>query len=226
MKKLFYFALPIMAFFFLTSCFALMDRSADLLGRTAELMDRAAGIDPSQNTDEGVVINGVRWATRNTYRQGLFTLNIEDPGSFYQWNRGRAWAAEPDTIRGGWDSSATVPRDGQWEINPCPRGWRLPTRAEFQSLLSAGSVWTTQNGVYGRLFGSAPNQIFLPAVGIRLGDRNVNNRGDSRAIARGYNGFYWSSDIGGALIFSQFYKKLENLGDDSAFSMRCVAITP
>jgi uncharacterized protein (TIGR02145 family) len=47
----------------------------------------------------------------------------------------------------------------------CPDGWRLPTYAEQESLLNAGSIWTSQNGVNGRIFGTAPNTIFLPAAG-------------------------------------------------------------
>ena len=46
--------------------------------------------------------------------------------------------------------------------------------------------WTTLNGVYGRLFGVAPNQIFLPAAGARGGDY-----GTLHSV--GVSGYYWSS---------------------------------
>ncbi|MDR0811217.1 MAG: hypothetical protein LBN23_02930 [Paludibacter sp.] len=70
--------------------------------------------------------------------------------------------------------------------NACPSGWRLPTKQEFESLLSAGSVWTTQNGVSGRLFGKVPNQIFLPAAGYRYDS-------DGALDGAGEYGYYWSS---------------------------------
>ena len=46
-------------------------------------------------------------------------------------------------------------------------GWRMPTLDEIQELYSnCSSVWTTQNGVMGRLFtGPNGNTLFLPAVG-------------------------------------------------------------
>ena len=36
---------------------------------------------------DGVVINGVRWATRNVDKPGTFAANPEDAGMLYQWNR-------------------------------------------------------------------------------------------------------------------------------------------
>ena len=55
---------------------------------------------------------------------------------------------------------------GLWvRFDPCPPGWRLPYVSEFESLVAAGSFWTTVNGVPGRIFGRPPNQIFLPAAG-------------------------------------------------------------
>ena len=49
--------------------------------------------------------------------------------------------------------------------------WRMPTQDEMQELLdNCTQVWTTQNGVNGRLFtGPNGNSIFLPAAGGRDG---------------------------------------------------------
>ncbi len=44
----------------------------------------------AQNTDiedEGVVINGVKWATRNLDAGGKFVENQEDYGAYFQWGR-------------------------------------------------------------------------------------------------------------------------------------------
>jgi uncharacterized protein (TIGR02145 family) len=38
-------------------------------------------------SDEGVVINGVKWATRNLVTHGTFVTNPEDYGSLFQWGR-------------------------------------------------------------------------------------------------------------------------------------------
>ena len=136
---------------------------------------------------EGVVINGVRWATRNVGKFGTFVENPEDMGMLYQWNRRKAWSATNKEMIQGWDSS--VPRGETWRRrnDPCPRGWRVPTPAEFQSLIdTGGGFWTAKNGVSGRLFGTIPNQIFLPAAGFRNHFDGVLNLAD---VGAGY----WSS---------------------------------
>ena len=118
--------------------------------------------------DEGVVINGIRWATRNVDAPGTFAPMPESPGMLYQWNRKVAWNTTDREVE-GWDNS--LPEGTKWyaENDPCPEGWRVPTREELQSLYDSGSVWVTYNEIRGRLFGTAPNQIFLPLVGWRLG---------------------------------------------------------
>lgn len=65
--------------------------------------------------------------------------------------------------------------------------WRMPTAAEFIELNnSCSSVWTTLNGVFGRLFTSNVNgnTLFLPAVG--------GYRGET-LYGRNEYGRYWSS---------------------------------
>ncbi len=41
----------------------------------------------SITTDQGVVINGVKWATRNLDAGGKFVENQEDYGAYFQWGR-------------------------------------------------------------------------------------------------------------------------------------------
>ena len=65
--------------------------------------------------------------------------------------------------------------------------WRMPTAAEFKELVdNCTSVWTTQNGVTGRLFTSNVNgnSIFLPAAGYYDG---------TTLEERGVEGCYWAS---------------------------------
>ena len=95
-----------------------------------------------QIEEEGVVINGVRWATRNVGAPGTFARNPESPGGFFTFDQAQ---------------------------NACPPGWRLPTAEEFRNLRTAGSEWTAKGRrgrVYGYTFGVVPN-LFLPAAGHR-----------------------------------------------------------
>lgn len=66
-------------------------------------------------------------------------------------------------------------------------GWRMPTEAEYNELSQNTTfVWTTLNGVDGRLLtGSNGNSIFFPATGFRL---------DGELICTGL-GVYWSSSL-------------------------------
>jgi len=65
--------------------------------------------------------------------------------------------------------------------------WRMPTKEEWKELfLKTTCVWTTQNGVDGRLLtGVNGNSIFLPATGFRI---------DGELIGPGL-GIYWSSSL-------------------------------
>lgn len=99
----------------------------------------------SEAQEQGVVINGVTWATCNVGNYGTFVSNVEDYGNYYTWLEARN--------------------------NACPSGWRLPTYEEIKQLIEADNQWTTINGVGGRKFGSGNNTIFLPAAGSRGGMR-------------------------------------------------------
>lgn len=67
-------------------------------------------------------------------------------------------------------------------------GWRMPTQAEWQELLNNTThIWTTQNGVNGRLFTATNgNSLFLPAAGYRTG---------TSLYDAGTRGDYWSSSL-------------------------------
>ena len=67
--------------------------------------------------------------------------------------------------------------------------WRMPTDAEFAALIdNCTTVWTTRNGVYGRLVTGkgafSTKSIFLPAAGYG---------NDSALYNLGSGGLYWSS---------------------------------
>ena len=146
---------------------------------------RNATIQDPATFDEGVVINGIRWATRNVDAPGTFAESPESFGMFFQWNKRKGWNAIDKGVE---DWAITISESTEWEgINdPCPKGWRVPTAEELRSLMNASSRWTRQNRVEGRLFGTAPNQIFLPAAGFRSGVTGA-------LMSVGGLGFYWSS---------------------------------
>jgi uncharacterized protein (TIGR02145 family) len=177
---------------------------------------------PNSTTDEGVEINGVVWATRNVAAPGHFADNPEDPGMFYQWNSTIGWSAtDPLVSTDGsvWNSSWTGNDATAWETsnNVCPAGWRVPTQAEQQSLIDAGSTWTT-TPANGRIFGTLPNSLFLPAAGNRQGSNGALD-------VPGSGGYYWSSTADGtnSYILDFFSSELRSLDNRShGFSCRCV----
>jgi len=94
---------------------------------------------PSPVSTEYVLINGVKWATRNVgTTPKTFTSQPEDNGGYYTWEQAKT---------------------------ACPVGWRLPTKSELQKLIDAGYVWTTLNAKNGGIFGRSVSSIFLPAAG-------------------------------------------------------------
>ena len=191
---------------------------------TVTLVD-AGDPETPEEPEEGVVINGVRWATRNVGVPGRFATTHQDAGMFYQWNRKIGWSAINPMINSGgsamWNSSDT--EGTTWEnINsPCPSGWRVPTDAELQSLIDAGSEWITENWVTGRIFGSGNNTLFLPAAGSR---GSTSGTLSNRATF----GYYWSNQENGSAdaLLLYFNSASANMGSNYrsfGFSVRCVA---
>lgn len=197
MKKLFYqFILLITVSLFLVACNALgrivefsveneIHHQEAMAARAAQAEAQAQA--PPVIREQGVVIDGIRWATRNVETPGTFVENPESIGMFYQWNRLQAWAATGSVT--DWDNSYYRGFNNRiWarENDPCPVGWRIPTQAELESLARATNTWIDRDGVRGRIFGTAPNQIFLPVAGSRE-SRNGGLRGER------IDGIYWSS---------------------------------
>ncbi|GHT25851.1 hypothetical protein FACS189430_12470 [Bacteroidia bacterium] len=150
-------------------------------------------INDPRTTDAGVIINGVKWATRNIDEPGKFAVSAESTGKLYQWNRKKAWDAVTVNVT-GWDD--TVPAGTSWATanDPSPEGWRVPTPAEMQSLCDAAKVtneWLT-SPVNGLRFTDKASGItlFLPAAGYR-------GYSDGTLYGAGTYGNYWSSTANG-----------------------------
>jgi uncharacterized protein (TIGR02145 family) len=191
-----------------------------------DLFNRAAiGQTNSSAHDEGVVINGVKWATRNVDEFHTFAPTPESHGKVYQWNRKKAWNTTDKEVE-NWDSS--MPMGTEWEKanDPCPSGWRLPTLKEFELLVNSDNTWTTLNGIKGCRFGSGNDTIFLPAAGERSGGDKFNGR----LVDEGTLGFYWSrTEHSGtrAYVLLFFYSGVDTggVGGDKreGNSIRCVS---
>jgi len=168
--------------------------------------------------DEFVIINGVKWATRNVDAPGTFAAKPEDTGMLYQWGSKVAWPATGDltglyTFINGW---------GTWEKqnDPSPAGWRVASNTEFYSLLASSVVsseWTTLNSITGRKFTeiATGKTIFFPSVGYRsVGYDNGYLRGVLQYS--GKQGIYWSSSYHGAGgYFLSFFPEVYYVGWDS-----------
>ena len=171
----------------------------------------------SPTFDHGVVINGIRWATRNVGVPGTFVDNITERGAHFQWNRGTTdWTV-------GWTGGAAT----SWSPanDPCPPGWRVPTDGELASLLSSQSQWTNNlqgTGVAGFAKGSSTNAIFLPAAGIR---RNS----DGALVGVNVEGGYWTATASGTANAWSFVNNSWATWHiasprSTGFSVRCVAV--
>ena len=174
---------------------AVAEGTATITVKTADgNRTETAKVEVFGTTDAGVEINGIRWATRNLALPGTFAPYPHSTGRFYQWGTLNGvthhWASTGREVI-GWDANKN--RIAWTTANdPCPTGWRVPTVAEFTILRDAGfSEWTQLNGVNGRFFGTAPNQIFLPAAGWRVAGLGLLD-------SVGVSGNYWSSSTEGS----------------------------
>ncbi len=120
--------------------------------------------------DEGVVINGIKWATRNVGAPGVFAGKPEDAGMFYQFNSRVGWSSTDPLTKT--DHQNTMTREWRKKNDPSPAGWRVPTFAELESLQDETKVsneWVTIGNVAGKRFTdkTTGNSIFIPSVGSR-----------------------------------------------------------
>jgi len=195
------------------------------IGTASAYANRGIG-EATRTTDPGVVIDGVRWATRNVDAPGTFAQNPESAGVFYQWNCRRAWSATGEVS----DWNTSTPQGIIWEKtnDPCPPGWRVPTFDELRRLAHSANVISRSveiNGINGKAFEdeTSGNTLFLPAVGWRSNDGALGSAG--------VGGHYWSSTpaAGTSARNLSFYSaSFTSLGVSIStrafgFSVRCVA---
>jgi len=154
--------------------------------------------------DKGVIINGIKWATRNVDAPGTFADKIYSSGMLYQWGKNIGWSATNPLINSNgsttWDTNSFAGNIWEKGNDPCPVGWRVPTVPEIESLINSETFlfvkWATSGGVAGKMYiphdpiniYDYDNAIFFPAVAGResiLGDGVIKDVNDT--------GNYWSS---------------------------------
>ena len=164
--------------------------------------------EPYHNGHECVDLGlSVRWATCN-----VGANKPENYGSYYGWgeyesksrytwteyrfcvgeNPVRLSKYNTASMRGAIDNKTTLePSDDAAQVK-WGGGWRTPTYAEYQELISECTwTWTQQNGVNGYKINSnkpgfTQNYIFMPAAGMYY-DKDLNDPGSI--------GAYWSSSL-------------------------------
>jgi len=127
--------------------------------------------------------SGTKWATCNV---GASTPTAY--GNYYAWGETTTKETYNSSTYTYSGNQTTLPSSADAATANWGAGWRMPTQTEMNELLdNCTQVWTTQNGVNGRLFtGSNGNSIFLPAAGYRYG---------SELSGAGSGGYYWSSSL-------------------------------
>ncbi len=149
--------------------------------------------------------SGLLWATCNIGASSpeevgdYFAWGDTLPKEMYDWKNYRyasyddryllnKYCTNPDCgVDGFADGLATLePVDDAATAN-WGAEWRMPTSEEFDELIqNTECIWTSMNGVEGRLFTAANgNSVFFPATGFRL---------DGELICTNL-GIYWSSSL-------------------------------
>lgn len=170
--------------------------------------------------------SGVQWANCNVGAESL-----ADEGLFFSWGNveGHAMGEGYDFSQSVYDTTTGAAVDADLSLDQDAARvnlggpWRMPSFTEFQELVeNCTTVWTTLNGVYGRLFTSNVNgnTLFFPAAGYYDGE-SLRNRGS--------NGYFWSRNYQSAtnalyMFFdsSAVYPKGSSRSRYSGFTVRAV----
>src|SRR5574344_1914397 len=185
----------------------------------------------------GIVVPGINvyWAKGNLrsldsgvtfsfYPNQYDYSGVWDGGDYFCWN-----TLNPLSLT---SSNSTAIYDPA--TDPCrkvaPAGtWRMPTKAELDALIAAGSVWGTYGGKNGRFFGTTTvpadadksKYVFMPAAGRRY-------IGSTTMDFVGTYGYCWSATPTGTtdayyLAFGSTFAYTNSNYRSYGFTVRCVS---
>jgi len=159
-------------------------------------------------------------------------------GNYYQWGRLASVADDTTPAAAISDWNTTSAANGAWgdgsktANDPCPTGFRVPTRAQWDGVLANNTVSRTSNNSWASgdaNFGSAihwgpdvsTKNLTLPAAGYRL-------KSNGALVNRGYFGFSWSSTENGTFANFLYFTSSNadsnyDRGRTNGFSVRCVS---
>lgn len=172
--------------------------------------------DPFAGSTEIYDINGTSKSTGATIATGkvTFAKAVQTPATFYTYGSGNNdWASPNNYTSKNWNDISES--DGKTFFDPCPEGWRLPTKAEYSNFSTTTFTWDATNS--GRTY----NGNWFPAAGYRLS-------GVGSMSLVGSSGSYWSAsphseDSGCLLSFSSGYVyPADDYNRAYGFSVRCV----
>lgn len=167
-------------------------------------------------TDVYNPITGEIWMDRNlgSSQSSVSSTDTASYGSLYQWGRNSdghesrtsmttnsTWATSSTPTHGDFILNSSSPFDWVWlqqytlwqgvngNNNPCPTGYRIPTKAEWQAELAS---WGTSNSA-----GAINSPLALSLTGWR-------SASTGSLVAVGTEGWYWSSTMNS--IYSEALK--------------------
>ena len=198
-------------------------------------------------------IGDLVWAKANVGEPDMFASSPDDPGLLYQYGSKVGWNREnpeqaPEGMPLGDKSGPAVWTE---ENDPCPEGWRVPTREEMESLVGAshesvtfGWVETSQSGflVNGAVLGlensvaktatkdNMNGGIFLPCSGNRNKTHGKYQNGHMATMttATRTNANNWDSYKLTITSDTEYVLPCDNWGWDgtnAALPVRCIADT-
>lgn len=170
---------------------------------------------------EGVEINNLLWAPVNC---GYEKAIVSDEGLYkgYTWGKlycwgegsGQEYDLEYDAPTYYYSNPRAV---YEWSENPCPKGWRVPTIQELESLTRVNSDPESYKGQEGYWYGSntTTKDVFFPAAGYR--DRLNGGQGRKSSC------MFWSSTYDSGYYILNCKENIKDTrGYNLALPVRCV----